>query len=379
MTPAPDKAEIRRRMKARRVAVKPAALKLASHAVCERLLMRLGDARLVCAYHAFANEIDLSEFIEKCGCEVVFPERVGGDGPVPTAGGEYIVKRAAEVDMWICPGLAFTREGDRCGFGGGWYDRFLAAAKPSARKYGVGHHFQLVDALPREEHDIPLDEIIVDEVSLDFERQEGEGVMGIDEAGRGPLVGGVYAAAVTAPLGLAEELIRGSWRAINDSKQLTEKKREELAEVIKSTPGCRWAIASASAKEIDELNILRATHLAMGRAAEELLGRRLVDGGVKALVDGLPVRALPGSRNLVKGDAKSLFIAAASILAKTARDADCLRLERLYPGYGIAVHKGYPVPAHLEALKRLGPCAEHRRSFGPVKAVISAPTAGAEW
>jgi ribonuclease HII len=84
------------------------------------------------------------------------------------------------------------------------------------------------------------------------------------------------------------------------------------------------------------------------------------------LVDGLPVRSLPGSTNVVKGDAKSLFIAAASILAKTARDEDCLRLERLYPGYGFARHKGYPTPEHLKALAKLGPCPEHRRSFGPV-------------
>ena len=88
---------------------------------------------------------------------------------------------------------------------------------------------------------------------------------------------------------------------------------------------------------------------------------------VTALVDGLPVKGLPcPSRNLVKGDAKSLFIAAASILAKTARDADCLRLEACYPGYGFAQHKGYPTAAHLAALARLGPCPEHRRSFGPV-------------
>ena len=84
------------------------------------------------------------------------------------------------------------------------------------------------------------------------------------------------------------------------------------------------------------------------------------------LVDGLPVKSLPNSTNVIKGDAKSLFIAAASILAKTARDEDCFRLEREYPGYGFAKHKGYPTPQHLEALARLGPCPEHRRSFGPV-------------
>ena len=203
-------------------------------------------------------------------------------------------------------------------------------------------------------------------VSLEFEHAAGDVVMGIDEAGRGPLVGGVYAAAVTVPLAQADALLTGAWAGVNDSKKLTEKKREALAAVIKSTPGCIWSIASASPAEIDRLNILRATHLAMRRAA---LGVAEKAGMTKLsiLVDGLAVPTLPfPSQNLVKGDARSLFIAAASILAKTARDADCLRLEALYPGYGFAKHKGYPTPAHLAALKKLGPCPEHRRSFGPV-------------
>ena len=200
-------------------------------------------------------------------------------------------------------------------------------------------------------------------VSLEIEKTVGDPVMGIDEAGRGPLAGGVYAAAVSVPLALAERLLVGAWSEINDSKKLTEKKRERLATVIKSTEGCRWAVASASPKEIDELNILNATHLAMRRAADEV-------GAEHILVDGLPVKTLPHAVNVVKGDAKSLLIAAASILAKTARDADCLRLEALYPGYGFAKHKGYPTKDHLEALSRLGPCPEHRRSFGPVANVI---------
>ena len=187
--------------------------------------------------------------------------------------------------------------------------------------------------------------------------------MGIDEAGRGPLVGGVYAGAVSVPLKLAEELLTGAWSAINDSKKLSEKKRFALAEVIKSTPGCLWAVASASPQEIDRLNILKATHLAMRRAAEQIVGNTY---DYHILVDGLPVKLLSNSTNVIKGDAKSLFIAAASILAKTARDEDCFRLEREYPGYGFAKHKGYPTPEHLAALKRLGPCPEHRRSFGPV-------------
>ena len=197
-------------------------------------------------------------------------------------------------------------------------------------------------------------------VTIELERELGDPVMGIDEAGRGPLVGGVYAAAVSVPLALAERLLADEWSEINDSKKLSERKRERLAETIKATSGCRWAVASASPAEIDELNILNATHLAMRRAAEAV-------GAEHILVDGLPVKTLPQARSVVKGDAKSLLIAAASILAKTSRDADCLRLERLYPGYGFAKHKGYPTAAHLAALARLGPCPEHRMSFGPVK------------
>ena len=201
-------------------------------------------------------------------------------------------------------------------------------------------------------------------VSLELEHALGDPVAGVDEAGRGPLAGGVYAACVSVPLALADELLTGAWKGVNDSKKLTPKKRDEFAEVIKSTPGCVWAVASASPAEIDRLNILHATHLAMKRAVDEVARKR--GSGVSILVDGLPVVSLPNSTNVVKGDAKSLFIAAASILAKTARDADCLRLEREYPGYGFAKHKGYPTKEHIAALRRLGPCPEHRRSFGPV-------------
>jgi len=202
-------------------------------------------------------------------------------------------------------------------------------------------------------------------VTLEEETRTGDPVMGIDEAGRGPLVGGVYAAAVHVPLARAQELLTGDWSAINDSKKLTEKRRFALAEIIKTTPGCVWAVASASPEEIDTLNILRATHLAMGRAAEQV--RAALGSACHILVDGLAVPTLADSRNVIKGDAKSLLIAAASILAKTSRDADCFRLERLYPGYGFAKHKGYPTKAHYEALAKLGPCPEHRRSFAPVQ------------
>ena len=207
-------------------------------------------------------------------------------------------------------------------------------------------------------------------VTLDLETEMGDFVMGVDEAGRGPLVGGVFAAAVMVPRAEAKILLEGAWSEINDSKKLSEKRRERLAETIKSTLGCVWAVASATPGEIDALNILRATHLAMRRAAEAVAARvreERGDAALQILVDGLPVPTLPfSSRNVVKGDAKSLFIAAASILAKTARDADCLRLEAAYPGYGFAKHKGYPTKAHLAALAELGPTPEHRRSFAPV-------------
>lgn len=203
-------------------------------------------------------------------------------------------------------------------------------------------------------------------VSLEYEKALGGKVIGVDEAGRGPLAGGVFAGAVYAPQDLADELLQGAWSSINDSKKLSEKRRDALAEIIKNTPGCIWAVASASPQEIDSINILRATHLAMRRAVEAV-AEKAGQSDFSVLVDGLAVNGLPfPSQNLVKGDAKSLLIAAASILAKTARDADCMRLEREYPGYGFAKHKGYPTKAHFQALDRLGPCPEHRRSFAPV-------------
>ncbi|MBX6392501.1 MAG: ribonuclease HII [Burkholderiales bacterium] len=180
-------------------------------------------------------------------------------------------------------------------------------------------------------------------------------VCGVDEAGRGPLAGPVYAAAVI--LDPARRI-----NGIDDSKQLTEREREKLAARIKER-ALAWAVASATVEEIDRLNIYWATMLAMQRAVQAL---RVAPHEV--LVDGnrcpklsYPVRAIVG------GDAKVRCIAAASILAKTTRDAEMLQWHERYPHYGFAQHKGYATPEHLELLRRYGPCELHRRSFAPVR------------
>lgn len=201
---------------------------------------------------------------------------------------------------------------------------------------------------------------------LDFESACTGDVIGVDEAGRGPLAGGVFAAAVHVPLQSARALLDGAWSRVNDSKKLSPRIREGLAAEIKANS--IWHIASASPAEIDEMNILNATHLAMRRAVEGVIARLGSSAEPFVLVDGLAVKNLPcESKNIVKGDSRSLLIAAASILAKTARDEDCMRLDALYPGYGFAAHKGYPVKAHIEAIGRLGLCPEHRKTFGPCR------------
>lgn len=212
---------------------------------------------------------------------------------------------------------------------------------------------------------------------LHFERRaaaDGLPVIGIDEAGRGPLAGSVVASAVHAPLSLLECLAPGAWRGVTDSKKLSPKRREALADAIKSTPGVFWATGEASPAEIDELNILRATHLAMRRAALNLAAKMAPADRFFILVDGLAVPSLPfPSQNIVKGDSKSLLVAAASIIAKTTRDAECLALDLRYPRYGFAVHKGYPTKAHLAALAEYGPSPVHRKSFAPVANAICKP------
>lgn len=182
----------------------------------------------------------------------------------------------------------------------------------------------------------------------------GEGyrtVCGCDEAGRGPLCGPVVAAAVILPPGL---IIDG----LNDSKKLTEKKREALFEIIKKE-AVAYAIAEATPEEIDEINILNASMLAMRRAIDAL-----PEHADFALIDGNCTRGftLP-TEAIVGGDAKSCSIAAASILAKVTRDRLCIEHDRLYPQYGIAKHKGYPTKAHMAAVREFGPSPIHRRTF----------------
>ncbi|MFT3665761.1 ribonuclease HII [Piscinibacter sp.] len=183
-------------------------------------------------------------------------------------------------------------------------------------------------------------------------------VAGVDEAGRGPLAGPVVAAAV-----MLDELqpIRG----LADSKALTARKREKLFDEIRAKALC-CCIAEASAAEIDQLNILQATMLAMRRAVE---GLRLKPA--KVLVDGnrIPVLKVPAEA-IVKGDAKVKAISAASILAKVHRDRLCLAMHEAHPQYGFDGHKGYPTPEHLAALRTHGACPEHRRSFAPVRELL---------
>ena len=195
--------------------------------------------------------------------------------------------------------------------------------------------------------------------SLEHElRLTGSGysiIAGIDEAGRGPLAGSVFASAVVLPAGFIPQ-------GINDSKKLTPRVRERLHQQLTSEPDVLWAVAKKTASEIDLLNILRATHVAM-RTAWELLEPR----PDHVLIDGLPVPQFPCPQTaLVGGDAISLSIAAASIIAKVERDREMEEMDRLYPEYGFAKHKGYPTAEHFAKLRLHGPCPIHRRSFAPV-------------
>ena len=187
-------------------------------------------------------------------------------------------------------------------------------------------------------------------------RQSGLRVIaGIDEAGRGPLAGPVVAAAVILPDGFSHPIL-------TDSKKLSESQRDLLFQELTSRADVCWAAAVVEADEIDRINILRATHQAMRRAAT---GLALVPEHV--LIDGLPVRPFPIPQTaLVKGDALSFSIAAASVIAKVTRDRIMLEMDVLYPEYAFARHKGYGTALHLERLQIHGPSPIHRKTFAPV-------------
>ncbi len=184
-------------------------------------------------------------------------------------------------------------------------------------------------------------------------------VVGIDEAGRGPLAGPVVAAAVVLPE-------RFRHRELDDSKKLSERTRERLYAEITGHGEIRWAFAVVEAEEIDRLNILRATHEAMRRAFAALLF-----APDHALIDGLPVLPFPIPQTaLVGGDGLSFSIAAASVIAKVTRDRLMVEMEARYPAYGFARHKGYGTALHLAKLRAHGPCAIHRKSFSPVRQAL---------
>jgi len=185
-------------------------------------------------------------------------------------------------------------------------------------------------------------------------------IAGVDEVGRGPLIGAVVAAAVI--LDPAQPI-----EGLADSKRLTEKRRNILEKEIQEK-ALAWALGRAEVEEIDQINILQASMLAMRRAVEAL-----PIAATHALIDGNRCPELPCTAEaIVGGDGTVAEISAASILAKVARDREMIVLDSQYPGYGLAQHKGYPTKAHLEALKKLGVTPIHRRSFGPVRRLIEA-------
>jgi ribonuclease HII len=187
-------------------------------------------------------------------------------------------------------------------------------------------------------------------------------ICGVDEAGRGPLAGSVYAAAVMLD-------VNNPIEGLADSKKLSEKKRDFLSAEIKQK-ALAWGIASCTCQEIDEINILQASLLAMKRAIEAMQAQFNITPHL-VQVDGnkCPKISLP-CEAIVKGDSKVQAISAASILAKVARDAELYELDKQYPQYGFAQHKGYPAPKHLLALQAHGICPQHRLSYAPVKATL---------
>ncbi|MDX2224428.1 MAG: ribonuclease HII [Rhodospirillaceae bacterium] len=199
-------------------------------------------------------------------------------------------------------------------------------------------------------------------------RRPGAVIAGIDEAGRGPWAGPVVAAAVVFDIGKAPQAL---CEAIDDSKKLNPSVRERLCAELLACPAASVGVGRAEVEEIDRLNILKATFLAMGRALDDL--KRPVD---HALIDGNRAPPLPCTvEMLVKGDSRSLSIAAASIVAKVTRDRLMRELARQYPGYGWDSNAGYGTPEHQDAVTRLGVTPHHRRSFAPVRARLAAEIA----
>jgi ribonuclease HII len=188
-------------------------------------------------------------------------------------------------------------------------------------------------------------------------------VAGVDEAGRGPLAGPVVAAAVFIPPSALESAPDHVLAGLTDSKQLSPGRRSHFYSILTGLSGVDWAVGTASVEEIDAVNILQATYLAMRRAVE---GLSAVPDHL--LVDGRPVPNLPvASTAIVRGDGQSFSIAAASVVAKVTRDALMQDLDAAYPAYGFSRNKGYGTREHREALRDLGPCPCHRRSFAPVR------------
>lgn len=204
---------------------------------------------------------------------------------------------------------------------------------------------------------------------LEFERQFwGKGckrVAGVDEAGRGPLAGPVVAAAVVFDRNFIEKEKDGLFVSLTDSKELTEKQRNVFFAILTQYPEIEIGIGFGAATEIDKINILAATHLTMGRALSAL--HLLPD---HAIIDGLPVENLPcPSTAVIRGDSRSLSVAAASVIAKVVRDQLMTELDRWRPEYGFCRHKGYGTPTHIQALLKYGPTEHHRRSFRPVREI----------
>jgi ribonuclease HII len=205
---------------------------------------------------------------------------------------------------------------------------------------------------------------------LEFERlclQQGlTRIAGVDEAGRGPLAGPVLASAVMFPLEWLRQGLPAELAGLNDSKKLSASQREKFFRLLTTDPAVRSSVSESSVEAIEALNILQATHQAMRHALQ-----KLQPPPEQVLVDGLLVPRLGFPHTpIVKGDARSYTIAAASVLAKVTRDRLMEEYDRQYPQYGFAEHKGYGTPRHLAALVRWGPCPLHRRHFGPIKAMV---------